>query len=304
MKKFWLITTDHLEDRLIFKDAEDFRVGMNYVAMLAYKWRVSVLAFILMSNHLHLVLYCTREEVERFMNELKRDYSRYLSMKYGSREHLRRNGVDIRLVTTENEALERALAYVQMNCVAAGICASPRDYPWGTGACFFAGPAAGMPEAGPVKGKGVTGAGVRPLAGLSARERYRILHTKAELPGEWLVSDDGYIIPLSYVRVDYVENIFRTPHRMNYFLNSSSKAKLRLETNERSLPAFSDQVIVAALQELCRSLFQKQRFSELSEDQKVELFRQLRFRFATNVNQIARVTGSPYEVVATYLDRV
>lgn len=31
--KFFLITSDHLSDRLWFKDTEDFIVAMNYVAL-------------------------------------------------------------------------------------------------------------------------------------------------------------------------------------------------------------------------------------------------------------------------------
>ena len=126
--EFWLVSTDHLEDRLLFRDVEDFTVGMNIVAVQANKRHVKVLVFILMSNHLHFVLLCTREEAEAFVNGCKLEFSRYLHKKYGCSEHLRRNGVDIRLIPQENEALERALAYVQMNCVAANICGSPRAF--------------------------------------------------------------------------------------------------------------------------------------------------------------------------------
>ena len=35
MKKIYLLSTDHLEDGLWFRDDEDFRVAMNYVAIQA-----------------------------------------------------------------------------------------------------------------------------------------------------------------------------------------------------------------------------------------------------------------------------
>ena len=61
MKKYYLITTEHLEDKLWFREEEDFVVGMNYVALQALlSPEVLVLAFILMSNHVHFVLYGTR----------------------------------------------------------------------------------------------------------------------------------------------------------------------------------------------------------------------------------------------------
>lgn len=297
-KEFWLITTDHLEDRLLFKDVEDFRVGMNYVAVHVYKTLVEMLAFILMSNHLHFVVYATREEAMRFVNGYKQQFSRYLQRKYGVHEHLRGNSVDLELIPLDGESLERAIAYVQMNCVAANICGSPWVYPWGTGACFFDGPMEGMPTHG-----ALTDNGIRPLAALSARERFHYLRSKEVLPGDWLLSADGYILPSSFVRKDWVENRFGSPKRMNFFLQNSSKAKLRIEASEKSLPAFKDQVILAALPDLCRSLFHRQGVQDLVGDELPELMRQIRFRFAANVNQIARVTGFTYEKVAAYLDR-
>lgn len=46
---FYFITTEHLEDRLWFKDDEDYKVGMNYVAVVSYKCGVKIVVFILMS---------------------------------------------------------------------------------------------------------------------------------------------------------------------------------------------------------------------------------------------------------------
>lgn len=68
------------------------------------------------------------------------------------------------------------------------------------------------------------------------------------------------------------------------------------------IPAFSDQSIVAALPDLCRSLFGVGKASALSEAQLSELFRQVRFRFSANIGQIARTTGFPPETVTRLLD--
>ena len=125
MKRFFLITTDHLEDRLWFRDEEDFRTAMNYVAIAAFVSGVMVLAFILMSNHVHFVVACSWERAEHFIKNFKRLYAAYYWRKYGINELLRRNGVDIREVRESDESLERAIAYVLMNSVAANICFEP-----------------------------------------------------------------------------------------------------------------------------------------------------------------------------------
>lgn len=289
MKNYWLLTTDHLEEGLWFRDEEDFKVGMNYVAILVHRSQIVVLAFILMSNHVHFLLKGTKEEVESFINEFKRQYAKYLRHKYGLKEFLRRNSVDIKPIPMNDEAPERAIAYVQMNCVAAGICVHPSQYPWGTGNVFFN-------PSNPIG---------RPLGSISKRALIRILHSNIDtLPEDWPVSDAGYVLPQAYVDIDAVESLYRSTHRMNYFLTTSSKAKKRLETAEEHLPAFRDQTILAALPDLCRSLFGKSRYAELSPDDQTELIRQIRYRFSANVNQIARVCGLTYAEAAQKMDSV
>ncbi|MBP5483842.1 MAG: hypothetical protein J6X99_06270 [Bacteroidales bacterium] len=297
MRKYYLVTTAHLEEALWFRDDQDFATGMNYVAIQAVlSPRVIVLVFILMSNHVHFVLYGTRAEVEAFVNFFKGRYSIYLSRKYGTKEFLRRNSLDIREISEkEVESLERVLAYVQVNCVAANICLYPGQYPWGTGSAFFK---TGWERAGSPT------VNLRRLGDLSGRERIRLLHSgdALKLPDDWLLSDAGFVLPESYVDVKRVESIFRNPRRMQYFLNSSSKARKRLEAEDENLPAFRDQVILGALPDLLQSLFQKPAFGALSTPEQAETLRQIRFRFSASVHQAARVCGISYADAARLLD--
>ena len=289
MIKHYLVTTDHLEEGLWFRDEKDFIAGMNFVAIQAYASKVTVLAFILMSNHVHLVLRGRWVDVKAFIDGLKSRHSKYLHNKYGTFEYLRRNRVRIDEVSSLDEGLEKAIAYSQMNSVAANICSHPSQYPWGTGPLFFS---------------ALKRSGTR-LGDMSKRARIRLLHCcDADLPADWLVGEEGYILPESYVDIRFVESLYRTPKRMNYFLTSSSKARRKVESSEDSSPAFRDQVILAALSDLFRSLFQKQRFEELTLAEQTESLRQIRFRFCSNVHQIARVTGLSYEAAARMLDCV
>ena len=284
-KRIWLVTSKHLEGGVWFPEESDFKVGMNYVAALAALMVMEILAFVLMSNHVHFVLLCTEEEAFAFINEFKRRYGKYIRNKHGIAKLLKRNSVDIREVPFDNEAPEKAIAYVQMNPVAANICLYPSQYPWGTGKLFFA---ADTPE------------GIR-ADSISQRARFKMLCSKTDIPGNWLIGNDGYILPSSYVKVKYVQQLFRQPGRMSYFLNNSSKAKIRLAEDD-SHPAFRDQIIIAAVPDICRSLFQKYSFKDLSEPQQVEALRQMRYRFSSNVHQLARVTGLTYDVVAKLMD--
>ena len=99
-----------------------------------------------------------------------------------------------------------------------------------------------------------------------------------------------------------VEAVYRRPQRFNYFLNSSSKAKKRLEYADSNLPAFRDQSILATIPDLCRSLFNKESFYQLLPEEQIECARQIRFRFSADATQIARVCGISYAQAARLLD--
>ena len=143
------------------------------------------------------------------------------------------------------------------------------------------------------------------MANYSKRALRRLLHSDCEtLPGEWLMCADGYVLPQSYVDVEAVEERFYSAKRMNYFLNGSSKARKRMDASEANLPAFRDQIIVAAISDLCQSLFGKRSFEMLLPDEKTEMLRQIGFRFSASVNQIARVCGLSYDAAVKMLDTV
>ena len=288
MKRFYLISTEHLEEALWFREDEDFAVGMNYVAIEAFLHkRVVVFLFILMSNHLHLILYGEREEALCLINDLKSRYSHYYQKKYGVGCLLRDNDVHIEEINLEGEGLEWAAAYVMMNCVHANICSHPSQYPWGSVNTVF------QME----KPSG------RKLGELSGRGLRSFLHSgENTLPKDWLISEGGFILPQNYIPVEAVEKRFRTPSRMNYFLSHSSKAKMKIETAE-NLPAFRDQSILAALPDLIRSLFGKVKFEDLNRDERTELLRQIRYRFSADITQAARACGITYAEAAKLVDR-
>lgn len=280
---FWLVTTTKLENKLWFKDEEDFKVGMNYVAVLAATVPVQILAFVLMSNHVHFVVNEKKENAAKFIECLKKSYSQYYNHKYSIKGLLIGNSVDYKELHLSDESLKWAIAYVQMNPVAANICINPFGYPWGTGDSFF--------RVAHAKGKRI--------GDFSLRARANIIHSRVTLPENYLVAESGFVIPSSYVNVHFVESVFRSPGRMNYFLNNSSKAKLLKET-----PSFNDQLILPAIKSLCLSLFHKNNLSELRELQQAEILKQIRYRFSADPNQIARVTGLPLKTVSKLLDTI
>lgn len=283
---FFLISTDHLEDRIWFKDDEDFAAGMNYVAVVAATVDVSVLSFILMSNHVHFFLECSAEDAKKYIDLYKSKYSRYCKKKYGTEGHLKRVGVDIKEIKWAPESLEQVSAYVIMNPVAANICLSPEMYPWGSANCFF----------------NTDNKTCRRLEEMSGREQIRLLHSNVKLNQKYEVCDMGYILPRSFVKVKFMESVFQTPKRMRYFLNNSSKAKTLRERKLTEAVSLSDQTLILAVKDICRSMFDKYDASALDREQIKTVARHLRRCFRADANQISRVLGLSYAESAAILD--
>ena len=138
------------------------------------------------------------------------------------------------------------------------------------------------------------------LGDLSLRAQHRLLHSKIHLPSDYRITAKGYINPASFVAFGFVESLFRTPQRFQYYLSKSTKAKNRLATD--ATPSFRDQVILSGVADLCCSLFRKTSFDELNEEEKAEMLKQLRYRFSADMAQLSRVTGIPYSEACHLID--
>ena len=283
---FYFISSSHFEDRIWFRCNDDYRAAMNYVAIVAHRTHTTVLAFVLMSNHVHfLVSSAGRELAKAFYNLFKTLYSKYFCRKYKERRFFRDNGVDIRAINRDGEGIETVTAYILMNPVAANICYNAALYPWGSGRCFFS----------------ETTPSGRRVAELSKRERIRLFHSKLDVNDDWLVAEEGYILPETYVAVKFVESVYRTARRLNYFLQSSSKARAKIEGVETALPTFRDPSLLAFAEDFCTSIFRKQHLQDLDDKHLALLIYELRRRSGADVGQISRVLSVSPETVAAIL---
>ena len=278
---YYFVSTDHFEDKDWFRDDEDFKTGMNHIAVVKTLTDMNVLSFVLMSNHLHFILQANQEgEVKAFLDQYKQLYSTFIRHKYGLKEYLRRNHCDIRTLSLCDEKVERAIAYTVMNPVAARLCATPEGWRWGCGSCYFT----------------YVYLSGRPLAELSGRQCRRILHSKKPMNPGMILSEDGLIWPQTYIDTSQVEQIFRSPARYQYFIHISRAAKNRAEQVQTVF--FRDQTVRRALPEIVEQRFGTEK---LDGTQLAELAIEMRRRFHSDAKQVARVLGMREEAAAALL---
>ena len=283
-KRFYHVYTKGLERDIIFRERADYVTGMNYVPVSLTGLDLKLLAFVLMSNHSHFVFYGSKEEIMRFINMYKRLVSRYISNKYGDRKLLRAIETGCTEIDLNNEGLKRITAYVLNNPVKAGVNCLPQNYEWGSGACYFS--------------NIDVYAETVPLSYMSVREQIRLLRSETKVNQNYRVCSSGYVLPASYVDVQFIENLFRRAGSFEYFLSKT----VRTYTEREGVMTYSDTLVMNALSELLEKKYEALGVDELSMDVRRKLVIELRKQFNSPPKQLARVLKCSLSEVVNLLN--
>ncbi len=116
---------------LIFRDDEDRERFLHCLAVTKRLSGCRLLAYCLMSNHVHLVLRTGQEDVGQVVKRLSVRYVGWHNRKYGRVGHLFQDRFKSRPVD-DDEYLQTLLRYVWANPVEAGVVEQAQDYRWGS----------------------------------------------------------------------------------------------------------------------------------------------------------------------------
>lgn len=282
--KYFHVYTKGFEDKQIFRNREDFIAGMNLLTVVCSTCpQLKLLAFVLMSNHVHFVLYGTEKQAKKFIDMYKNLVSRYVRTRYGEVKYLRHLLTTVSEVTLENEGLKRLIAYVLNNPVKAGINCVATGYEWSSARCYF--------------NFGVDSSST-PLESFGPRELRSILHSKKTLPGHWLLNSSFYVEPKSFVDYQHVERVYGRSSSIQYFLSASLSIKRGATDNV----TFSDSILESALMEMLEKKYGVCALSQLDNMMMKNLIRDIKVRFTASAKQIARIVGLPVKDVVSMLD--
>jgi len=116
--------------RSSFRCEQDFRSYLTALRETSAHYRVSIYAFVLMTNHVHILAVPAREDaVSRMMQQLGRKYVCYFNKLHVRTGTLWEGRFRSSVIGSEHY-LFACYRYIELNPVRAGLARSAREYKW------------------------------------------------------------------------------------------------------------------------------------------------------------------------------
>lgn len=288
---FYHVCTNGLEQVTLLRDDEDYRTAWNYLALSVWRTGVQVVAFTLMSNHIHEILVCRdTDEAVRTIKLFKKQLSQYLKRRYGLSKILHETDDCISKIDTV-QYLKNCIAYIHRNAVSARICAKPEEYRWSSYSCFFSS-----------NRKQETSA---PVSNMGFTKKRTMLKTGMDLSDCRLrINNDGQITLDSFVRIDIVERAYmHSGKSFLYYLGCCNDTKMEYELACKPLMHISDHDLYETITTYSAKRFCGRNLSELTTADKCSMLKHLFFNNKTSIPQLSRVLGLPRTLVHKLLSK-
>ena len=288
-ESYFHVCTDGNAIPWMFQDDDDFIAGVNRIGLCVLKTYVDVIAFILMDNHVHFVLYGTSLKCKQFINYYKMLTGKWLHNKYGLKDYLRLLPTEM-IPIADEDSLLNTLAYIDRNSIVAGYKYLPYEYPWGSARYMFR-DRAGCAAKDMLKA----------LGELSHSEQIILLKTKLRLPGEWLIDARGMIHPISFMDFTNMEKIFRTSSRYAYYMAKKLEGHVEMQLAQSRKVFIPDKELRQIAKKISARQFGTENILSLDVNSRLVLAKYLRYDYASTVKQISRMVRLDDEMLKGFL---
>jgi REP element-mobilizing transposase RayT len=127
----------------VFLDHSDYETYLRRLAVYRARYAMTLHAYCLMPNHVHLVLATAALPLGRFMQCLQQSYTQRFNRRYAQVGHVFQGRYKAFLCATD-EYLVTLVRYVHQNPVRAGLAAHAEDYPYSGHRAYLGGMATGL----------------------------------------------------------------------------------------------------------------------------------------------------------------
>jgi len=126
---FYHVTSRGNEGRKVFFSKSDYEKFLDYLKLAQEKFSYLLHAYVLMTNHYHLLIETPLPNLNRIMHYINSSYTNYVNLKRGHRGHLFQGRYKAILVDRDHYLVELS-RYMHLNPVRAQIMKRPQDYPY------------------------------------------------------------------------------------------------------------------------------------------------------------------------------
>jgi len=272
---YWHICTPGESVELIFCNDDDFRFGMNALAIVKEQYDINIQAFCLMSNHIHIVASGTPEDLNGFFKKFRARLSRYISCQ-GRVCNIRDFRPKFFSIDNLNQ-LRNTIVYVNRNGYVVDSDVTPFSYKWGTGRLYYGGGAFTFEDT-PVLAKDLTYR--------ARRELFKC--GDVILPNNYIVAD-GYIHPGSFCKIQQGQAFFRDAHHYFDLLTRNNEANMEIANVIGEHSYMTDQEIYRTVVMICRRDYKVSSPNALPQESKMVVAKQMHNLFNANNKQIGRI---------------
>lgn len=131
-------------DEVVFRDDQDRRTYLERVTRAGGRHAMGILAYVLMTNHVHLIVRTRQANISAAMQWLHGCYAALFNRRHVRRGHLFGDRFFSSVIDRDEYLLE-STRYVHLNPVRADLVQRPEDYDWSSYRKYFTGDQAAVP---------------------------------------------------------------------------------------------------------------------------------------------------------------
>ena len=274
---YYHLFSDGFRTDVLFEDVKAFVAGMNIVALCYLKCEARILAFVLMDNHVHFILYGEEQECILFRDKFIHRYGIWFSNAYPGRR-CEMLDFDIKLIDGERYLLN-SITYVLRNGIAAGYAYSADDYLWSSGGIYFR-----LPQR-----MEALVSSWKTISEIPSTECRRMFNTRDKFPADWRVTPEGFIWPGNYLDYRLVESLFKSSNAFTFFMGQLKEREINESLGINDRVYLPDLELREKAVNKSYKLYSETNLRNLDVRQRIAIGKELRREYRCSVKQIARI---------------
>lgn len=264
---------------VIFNKPADYQAAISILAVAVRMMPgITVYAFQIMSNHIHLVIGGDKQRIQEFFAYFVGRLEKY----FGGRIDFSR--FELKLFPVNDLSyLRNAIVYVNRNGFVVHNEYTPFSYPWGSSAYFFQPIAVRYAQ---VSGKAIGNSVLRSL-----------VHSKSCDHLKDLKMVDGSISPLEFTDIHVAESVFRDAKQYFYMISRNVETYSDVARSIGESVYYNDNDLYVAATRFASGQYGMNDLRTLPVAAKLELAKYLHFEYNASIKQLQRMLSIDGDVL-------